>query len=60
MELEIKFKSISERWFANVFLIVMALVVLVAVLLSAFLSAFYLERVKNLGNDYAYDFSVLI
>ena len=59
MELEIKFKSISERWFANVFLIVMALVVLVAVLLSAFLSAFYLERVKNLGNDYVYDFSVL-
>ena len=59
MELEIKFKSISERWFANVFLIVMVLVIVVAVLLSAFLSAFYLERVKNLGNDYAYDFSVL-
>ncbi len=59
MNFEIKFKSISERWFANVFLIVMAFVVIIAVLLSAFLSSVYVERVKSLGNDYATDFSVL-
>ncbi|MCQ2455092.1 MAG: HAMP domain-containing histidine kinase [Clostridia bacterium] len=59
MDFEIKFKSISKRWFANVFLIIMVIVALVAISVSAFLSAYYLERVKALGNDYAYEFSVL-
>ena len=59
MEFEIKFKSIGERWFANIFLIVAGVVTVVAVLLSAFLSSVYLDRVKALGNDYVYDFTVL-
>lgn len=59
MEFEFKFKSIAERWFANIFLIVASVVTIVAVLLSAFLSTVYLDRVKALGNDYVYDFSVL-
>lgn len=59
MDFEIKFKSISERWFANVFLLVMIFVIIVSVLLSAFLSSVYLERVKSAGNDYADDFSAL-
>ena len=55
----VKFKGIAFRWFINVFLIVVAVVVVVAVLLSAFISASYIERVRTLGNDYAYDYSVL-
>ncbi|HCH28919.1 MAG TPA: sensor histidine kinase [Ruminococcaceae bacterium] len=55
----VKFRGIAFRWFTNVFLIVVAVVVTVAVLLSAFISSSYIERVRSLGNDYAYDFSVL-
>lgn len=55
----VKFRGIAFRWFTNVFLIVVAVVLAVAVLLSAFISASYIERVHSLGNDYAYDFSVL-
>jgi len=59
VELEIKFKSIAERWFINVLLIVVCIITIAAVLLSAFLSSVYMERVKTLGNDYSYEFSSL-
>ncbi|MCQ2450587.1 MAG: HAMP domain-containing histidine kinase [Clostridia bacterium] len=59
MDFDFKFKSIAVRWFANIFLILAAAVIIVAVLLSAFLSTSYMERVRSLGNDYVYDFSVL-
>ncbi len=59
MKFEIKFKSIAKRWFFNVLLIVLCLITAFAVILSAFLSSVYIERVKSLGNDYAYDFTVL-
>ncbi len=59
MDLEIKFKSIAERWFFNIFLIIAIILLLISVLLSAFISSIYLERVKSLGNEYVYDFTVL-
>jgi len=59
MDFEIKFKSIKERWFANVFLTVLCLLIIACVMLSVFLSNVYTERVKNIAEDYAYAFSEL-
>ena len=59
MALEIKFKSISVRWFLNMFMIIAA-VVAVAVTASAFLyTSLYTERVKTLAEDYSYTFDGL-
>jgi len=58
-EFELRFKSIAVRWFINVFLIVAAVVTVAAVIFCAFLSSMYTERVRALGDDYAYDFSAL-
>jgi len=59
LDFEIKFKSIKERWFANVFLIVLALLLVASIVLSVFLSNVYVERVKTLAEDYSYAFSEL-
>lgn len=59
MQLEIKFKSIAVRWFVNIFLIVAAIVLAAATALSVLFNAIYLDRIKVLLSDYAYEFSAL-
>ncbi len=58
-EYELRFKSIAFRWFVNVFLIVAAAVTVAAVVFCVVLNSMYVERVKALAADYAYDFSSL-
>lgn len=58
-EYELRFKSIAFRWFVNVFLIVAAAVTVAAVVFCVVLNSMYIERVKSLAADYAYDFSSL-
>ena len=59
MEMELKFKSISARWFINVFA-VMAGIILVAVVISCILiNSLYVERVRGLASEYVQGFSAL-
>lgn len=59
MNIEIKFKSITLRWFLNIFLIVAIVVCTVAVISSAVFNSINLERVEDLASDYAYEFYAL-
>ena len=57
--LDLKFKSITARWFVNVFLIVAVFVTLAAIAFSLLFRSIYYERVEVLANDYSYEFAVL-
>lgn len=57
--LELKFKSITMRWFINVFAIVAIVAIAVAVAFSVVFSSVYTERVRVLAQDYAYEFYAL-
>ena len=59
MQLEIKFKSITLRWFLNIFLIVAIVVCTVAGVSFAVYSNINTERVEDLASDYAYEFYAL-
>lgn len=59
MQFEIKFKSITLRWFLNIFLIVAIVVTTVAVAASVVFNAINTERVEDLASDYAYEFYAL-
>ncbi|MBR4072317.1 MAG: HAMP domain-containing histidine kinase [Clostridia bacterium] len=58
-KLEIKFKSIAFRWLVNIYLLIVALVVLVSIIVSVIYVSLCVERVRSLGDDYAYEFSAL-
>lgn len=55
----IHFKSVAMRWLFEVFLIVFLAVVIIAVVLSVILHTVYLERVKSLSEEYAFEFRAL-
>lgn len=57
--LDLKFKSITTRWFVNVFLIVAVFVTVAAVAFSLLFRSIYYERVEVLASDYSYEFSSL-
>ena len=59
MKLKLHFKSVAMRWFFEVFLIVLVAVVVLTVALSLFLRSLYLERVRSLAEEYAYEFRAL-
>ena len=59
MQLEIKFKSITMRWFLNIFLIIAIVVCTAAIVSSAVFNSIYTERVEDLASDYAYEFYAL-
>ena len=59
MHLEIKFKSITYRWFFNIFLITALVLCVAAIAFSVLFSALYIGKMESLANDYAYEFSVL-
>ncbi len=58
-KIDINFKSITTRWFINVFLIVAVFVTVAAVAFSIIFHSLYYERVESLANDYAYEFYAL-
>ena len=55
----VHFKSVAMRWTVEVFFIVFLAVAVSAVALSFFLRSLYFERVKTLGEEYAYEFRAL-
>ena len=59
MQLEIKFKSITLRWFLNIFLIVAIIVSAVAIIASAVFTNINNERIADLASDYASEFYAL-
>lgn len=59
MQLELKFKSITMRWFLNIFLIVAIVVTAVAIIASAVFININNERIADLANDYASEFYAL-
>ncbi len=59
MNFEIRFKSITVRWFVNVFLTMAAVIVSAAVILCVIVNLLYTERVKTLAETYAGEFDAL-
>ncbi|MGI6279146.1 MAG: sensor histidine kinase, partial [Acutalibacteraceae bacterium] len=59
MQLELKFKSITTRWFLNIFLIIAVVITLSAAAFSILFYSIYTERIQVLANEYSYDFNSL-
>ncbi len=59
MNFEIRFKSITVRWFVNVFLNMAAVIVAASVILCVIVNLLYTERVKTLAENYAGEFDTL-
>ncbi len=59
MNLEVKFKSITFKWFFNIFLVIAIVISVAAVGFSVLYNAFYTSQMRSLGDDYAYEFSTL-
>lgn len=59
VELELKFKSITTRWFLNIFLMVAIIVTVAAIASSVIFYSIYEERIESLANDYSYEFNAL-
>jgi len=53
---ELKFKGITMRWLLYVYLPIALAVVLLATVFSLIYASFYEDRVKNIAEDYTYDF----
>lgn len=56
IQLELKFKSITARWFLNIFALVAVFVTVAAIAFSILFYSIYTERVETLANDYSYEF----
>lgn len=59
MHLEIKFKSITLKWFLNIFLVIAIVICIAGTAFSVLFNALYTDRMESLANDYAYEFSAL-
>ena len=59
MHLEIKFKSISLKWFMNIFLVIAVVICVAGTAFSVLFNSLYADRIESLANDYAYEFSSL-
>ncbi len=59
MNLEIKFKSITVKWFFNIFLVIAVVICTAAVGFSVLYNALYTSQMQSLGDDYAYEFKSL-
>jgi signal transduction histidine kinase len=57
--LDIKFKSITYKWFFNIFLVVALVVCIAAIAFSSLYSSLYNEKIEALSVDYADSFSAL-
>lgn len=59
MRLDIKFKSITYKWFCNIFLVIAIVICIAAVTFSSLYSSLYAEKIESLATDYAGEFSAL-
>ena len=59
MRLDIKFKSITYKWFINIFLVVAAVVCIAAVAFSSLYNMLYTEKIESLAVEYSDEFSAL-
>ncbi|MBO5089713.1 MAG: HAMP domain-containing protein [Clostridia bacterium] len=59
MNLEIKFKSITVKWFFNIFLVIAVVICTAAIGFSVLYNALYTSQMQALGDDYAYEFKSL-
>ncbi len=59
LNLDLKFKSITARWFLNVFAIVAVFVTVATIAFSIIFHSIYSERIEVLANDYSYEFYAL-
>ena len=59
MNLEIKFKSITMKWFLNIFLVIAVVICAAAIGFSVLYNALYTSQMQSLGDDYAYEFKSL-
>ncbi len=59
MNLEIKFRSITVKWFFNIFLVIAVVICTAAIGFSILYNALYTSQMQALGNDYAYEFTSL-
>lgn len=59
IDIELKFKSITARWFLNIFLLVAVIVTVAAIAASVLFYSIYTERIEVLANDYSYEFNAL-
>ncbi len=57
--LDLNFKSITTRWFINVFAIVAVFVTIAAIAFSILFYSIYSERIEVVANDYASEFNAL-
>ncbi len=59
MHLEIKFKSITLKWFLNIFLVIAVVICVAGTAFCVLYNSLYTDRMESLANDYAYEFSAL-
>ena len=59
MRLDIKFKSITYKWFFNVFLVIALAACIAAVAFSSLYNSLYTEKIESLAVDYSDEFSAL-
>ena len=59
MRLDIKFKSITYKWFFNIFLVIALAASIAAVAFSSLYSSLYTEKIESLAVDYSDEFSAL-
>ena len=59
MNLEIKFKSITLKWFFNIFLVIATVICTAVVGFSVLYNALYTSQMQSLGDDYVYEFKSL-
>ncbi len=59
MHLEIKFKSITMKWFLNIFLVIALVICVAGTAFCVLFNSLYNDRMESLANDYAYEFSAL-
>ena len=59
MNFEIKFKSITLKWFLNIFLVIAVVICTAAIGFSVLYNALYTSQMQSLGDDYAYEFKSL-
>ena len=59
MHLEIKFKSITMKWFINIFLTTAVAICVAGIAFCMLFNSLYVDRMESLANDYAYEFTSL-
>ena len=59
MDVEIRFSSISRRWFFKVLLPMVVFIVVVSTAICLFVRSYYIERVRDTAQEYANSFSLL-